>query len=472
MKQVITSRTYGNDGVAAQGSPMWSPIRSNGKFHSAFIDSSAQARSSPPWSVAGTFSNLSGSIYIPILRRTTNAMSWDALTMTVLKNDIPTSFVLSFPAGVAGSAGCVGVGSGTLSVVPGDRLTIERSSKPVPMMNGVGAHFLWSMTFTPTANDQSGYCAGSDGILLNSGTRQVVGPWNGDYIFHTANWDTGGTVGNNNGNPTQWSIIPCAGNVNRLDVNLTVAPGVGKSRTFTLQNTGTMLNGSGGTADTRVVISDLATSGSATFTAPMSVLNYLTLCHDSSGTPASSHAMYSTAFTPTTAGQYAMNFQQSNSGASTVATDWFGNFGAGNEQGTPFAPTPPGAPPADGETFMSLPGAVDPFTLTGFIVSIYASPGAGNSYIVTTRKNLASPANTPTVTLSDTTCVAQTNEGSVAFSSPFDLLDVQTDPSSGPNSVHWGWTWLVVSPEEPPPPPPEAGCPEEGEGCILTLPLC
>lgn len=445
--QVIFSRTYGNDGVAPQGDPMWSPIRANGKFHSAFIDATAEARCTHPWSVAGTFSNFWGAIYIPELRRaTTSPMSWDALTMTVKKNGTPTSFVLSFPAGLAGSAGVATSNTtDTLDVVPGDVLTIERSSKPVPMLNGVGAHFLWSMSFTPTANDQSGYASGGDGILNGSGTGQVCAPWNGGFQFETANWNSGAT-GDNEGEPSQWSIVPVHGSVVRLDVNLTVAPGMGKSRTFKLQ-----VNGADAT-DSTVTIADLATGGFAICSVPVAPLDYLTLRHDNAGTPAASQAMFSTAFTPTTPGQYAYCVNQGNSNASTAATDWFGGLGGGNEQGTPYAPTPPGAPPADGEQFMSLPGGIDPFTLTGFIVAIYQASGTAKSYTATMRKNLASPVGGPTVTLPDTTSVVQDNAGLFTVSSPTDLIDLQTDPTGSPNTVHWGWTFLVVSPTTPVPP--------------------
>jgi hypothetical protein len=100
------------------------------------------------------------------------------------------------------------------------------------------------------------------------------------------------------------SIVGCDGTVTALAIRLERAPGVGSSRTFVIYKNGVKQDGSGGTVDTRVTISDANRQGLTTFALPVVGLDLLYLEGTGSGSPVTTGVNGTTAFVATNPGEF------------------------------------------------------------------------------------------------------------------------------------------------------------------------
>jgi hypothetical protein len=85
-------------------------------------------------------------------------------------------------------------------------------------------------------------------------------------------------------------------------------------------------------------------------------------------------------------------------------------------------------------------GGITSFRLSGMRVKLSDDPGLGNSYALTLRKNGASPAGTPSVTIADLNTTGVDSSGSLTITSS-DLIAIESVPASGPaiESATWGF---------------------------------
>jgi hypothetical protein len=226
---------------------------------------------------------------------------------------------------------------------------------------------------------------------------------------------------------------------------------------------GVAQDGSGGTPDTTMTVSNLTTEASFTFDLPLVPLNWLSIHQiSSSGTPASSYISMSCRFTAMTNGESALCFDSGNAAPiNTGLTDWACQEESGWAQSTPISPTPAAAWRSSRwpstELLVSLSGSPDPFTLKGFCVNLSASPGGGKSYAFRTRRAFADADPKLTMTgASGTNSVLFTDpdNGEADFALTSDRLDIQAIATGTPTTAHVGWSWLVVTETTPPPPPP------------------
>lgn len=444
MKQIILGASPGQGYVYT--SPYYCTIRAT-KWLEHDNPGLPLATASHPWSVPGTFSKL----WCHVNADVGHAQTWPDLIFTLMINGVASALTATIPANTVTSS--AQNTADMVTVAAGDVLTMRREGNSTPPLNGQNTPFSWSMTFTSTNARESGYGLGS-ATALNTTDQYVCAPWNGDYNpWQGGNWNTGG---GSYGEVYRWSLVPCAGNVFRHDIQLTTAPGGGGTRTFLILVNGVAQNGSGGTPDSRVTFSGSTTTGHATYTVPLVVGDRLTLEQTITGTPASTYVMCSTGFRATTDGQSALCFDTANAHPNNAGvTDYTGSELGGWAQTTAVAqPTPPG-PPAT-EAILALPGGIDPFTLSGLFVSLTnAGPGLGNTYTFTTRKNLATPVGGPTSAVTGTS-PQNIGTGTVTFSAPTDLMTMSAVASGTTplTAAQVGWTWAQIAASSPAPPGP------------------
>ena len=169
--------------------------------------------------------------------------SGKSYTLTVYKNDSPTSLVVT----IADTASTGENTVNTVAVVAGDWITIRVTSSGSPSQIGQ-----WSIRFNSTDPGFS--------MLSGCGGTEALSRTDAQYIALAGAADTAAL------NETEGNVkllIPCAGTVKNLYIHLYTAPGVGTSRTFTINKngdpTGLTVTLSGATA-TGSITSDVAFS--------------------------------------------------------------------------------------------------------------------------------------------------------------------------------------------------------------------
>jgi hypothetical protein len=228
-----------------------------------------------------------------------------------------------------------------------------------------------------------------------------------------------------------------------------VAPGMGQSRTYALMLNNVLQDGSGGTVNTQLVISDLATTGFVALSLPLAVLDTLSIRQYAGGAPTVSRVTASVAVTADLDGESALNFDAGN-----PITDGSTDFSVGDGWAwtTVAAPTPSANPdrfPVS-EYFISLPGPLDGFTLSRLCVNLSDVPGAGASRSFVTRKAfISTPA---TLVMADSDLLSQGADAGGSYFLTTDRLDLQQVASVTPTATNSnvGWTWLVTETSTPP----------------------
>jgi uncharacterized repeat protein (TIGR01451 family) len=449
MKQIILGKTFGNAGFT----PYYTTLRGY-QWSQSNIDGAAAFRHSHPWSVEGTFSNL----YVEILAPVENASSifWTDTTFTLYINGVATALTVTVPA--AGPVSQNGFQSSSqnitdvVSVSPGDTLSLRRTPADTlhGNVNAAYANIDWSLTFESANAGESGYGSGAGGtkINLNSGTY-FCAPLNAQLSAWIA------IAAPDTIDQTQaHSIVPIEGSLFRVDMEANSALG-SDSVTFFCYVNGVKQDGTGGTVDTAMTLTGAGTKFPFTFDLPLSPLDWLSIHIDSSLSSGTfnDYITVSCGFRATTDGQSAFCYNSANGSAiNDGSTDWASIEGSGWAWQTSASPTPPPSwRPSRWpctELLISLPGAIDPYTLSGFCMNLSTKPGVGKSYLFKTRKAFTDTLSTVTMTgTTDPGDRLNTDplNGSVVFSTVADRLDIQVVATGTPTTAHIGWSWLMTA---------------------------
>lgn len=219
---------------------------------------------------------------------------------------------------------------------------------------------------------------------------------------------------------TEAMLVAESGNWMRSRIELSVAPGAGKSRVFTLYQNGSA------TAHT-VTISDAATSGEdTTHTIAVTAGDRLNWEQVPSGTPATSAAYYASVFEPTTAQRAVWGGSNADAPLNS-ATEY--NVLGGHASDVAWTAT---------ETAVNTMWDIDA-TLKSFWIVMSASPGAGNTSRWSVVKNGVVEA-TSTIDLVDANTAVQVTGLNIDMA-PGDLFSVSHEPISSPTSgrtARWG----------------------------------
>jgi hypothetical protein len=304
---------------------------------------------------------------------------------TLRKNGVDTALVVTITGAATG-----GLASGEIALTAGDYITLRHTVSGSPASMGGRP----KITVEIEGEEVGVSCYGGA-----SGTLGTGAPHTG--IFSPAQWSVAGVIFSK-------EVVACIGTLTQIRLDLTVAPGSGKSYAFHVYKNGVKQDGSGGTVNTTVTIADSAVTGSATFSLPLTIGDNVYLASTASGSPATTTAIAAARYVATTDGE-------SQQGAYTYA-----NLAAGTTKyGVPFGTgTSIGTP----ESAFSARGGPSTFTLTRIVgdcgaVSIFRT----DDNVFTLRKNGAATALAATVTATDE-WVADT--GTVTIDAG-DLFDVE-----------------------------------------------
>lgn len=350
------------------------------------------------------------------LRVTTAPGSGVTRTFTVYKNGSPTSLVVA----IAGTNQTGSDLANSVTFAAGDTTYIEQvitgGTPADTLVQSVFAcdnpdYFTSLLAFGTTANSLSSTVTAYTGFLYG-------GEWGGTAVNHD-------------------SVVAVPGTVTGYRVQLTAAPGAaasGKTRTFVLEKNGTAQDGSGGTPNTTILVSETATTGSTTFTLTLAVGDLLRLKETPANTPVLCAAHGTGTFVATTAGQWNMGSTTEDT-PSTSLTEYhpaFGNFGVG---GTAWTVT---------EGARENIGPETTLTVSGLYVALVSAPGAGNSYVFTLRKNTASTAQT--VTVADAATTSGPSGGAAVTITNADRVSLECVPASGPTLTRVHAAFLMTDP--------------------------
>lgn len=361
-----------------------------------------------PLPIAGTLRNLRVTAVTGVLP----ASGTDTVSLYV-------NGVVSALTGTLNSTTAAFTNTSTVAVAAGDTVELREVTN-----TSAGAHTVQiSLEFEAVADNTALYGYGGCGDAFSTSTYE-----NG-LFFHGGSGAWVATVVGNG------DVAPVAGTVTEHVVRLTAAPGAGNARTFTIWKNGVAQDGTSGTPDTRVTITDTATLGSRSFALPVAAGDRLKVRLTSSGTPATGRAQAATAFVSAAPNElcYGGSYGTNPGNTATLYTEPFGF------QSSPWTAT---------ETDFTHRIGPTSVVLQGLRVDVTNAPGAGRSCTYTLRRNGAGTALTVTlsetaVTASVTATVTLVDGDTIAFESTPANLPVQ------PGNVRWSFAAGPASAAQP-----------------------
>lgn len=434
MKQVFFSRAYSNGyDNFYYNTPAYMPVDHvvvNGWNDGFLAPTTALPAATTPWSCAGSFKNLR----VALKNRITGGAgtSVTSLRFVLMVNGSPSTLTVDIAAGASLARDV----THTVTVAAGDTLAWRRTNIG-GSSEADSPDIAIAVTFEGSTG-VSGYPVGRSVGSKESGATATSyqSPWHSNV--------TGFTISASPPSPTNLftstgpgvaCVVAAAGTLTRLDVLLSNAPGVGKSRTFKLYKNGVLQDGAGGTVDTTLTISDASTTGNVTFSLALVATDVITLRMTTSGTPADSYVNYCSSFTATTDGQYNLVMDKANNQPDR-ALDTYGSDSAITW--------------LTSQTISLMPVGIDAIRMLGFhfwgIKSINDHV-ASSSYAITLQKNQTPTDITLTSDMSTTgtQIQSQSNSGDVQFIEG-DELNLIAEPSAAiPDPIYTGWTFLVTT---------------------------
>jgi hypothetical protein len=392
MKQLVCLRSF-NAPFSTRVSNLWHTLSFG----------ATEANEQTIWPCPGTFSNL----IVNLDGAPGTLGSGKGWTFTLRKNGVDTALTVTIMETATTARDIVN----TVTVAAGDLLTLGGVAISSPASPG-SQGMLMNLEFSSTNAGESGYGMSTS----NLSTSATV--WNG--VFAQWTWAT------TSGAATQ-NVVAAAGVLDAYRVRLTGLPGAGKTYTFNLYKNGVKQDGTGGTANTTIVIDNSSTSGSATFSLALSPGDVVYQECVPSGTPTLRAAGASFKFTATTDGQSQMCGWHADT-LNTANTDYTLPQSYGGALGWLT-------------TEVNVKGAVTGFTLTGLQVVLTGSPGSGKSYTLSMRKNGASPGGTPSAAIADAATTGSDGSGSVSIADG-DTWSIRSVPAGTPTAR--AATWALI----------------------------
>ncbi len=350
-----------------------------------------EALATAPWLAAGTFRNLhikclvapGGATAHVFALRVNGADS--ALTCTV--------------SGVATTGSDI---ANDVVVAVGDSVSLQRDATGGSPATSI---IFWSMEFESSVAGESAYTIWGVQSLSSLNTINYSGP----FSPYQSTSDINGK-----------NLVGAAGSITRYDVELTSAPGAGTAINIVLMIDGVVQDGGGGTTDTQLTISDLATTGSWTGSLALTSGKQIQYRLTRTGAAASTTWQIATKFVATIDGQSQV-CAWDNANMSTSVANYSG-CGVEVWQATE----------ANGTGVM--PGE---FYFWGLQALIATAPGTAKSYTLSLRKNGAAASPTPTITRTGTVAdviMADTNPANVAVYAAGDSYSIESIPAGTPTA--------------------------------------
>ena len=330
-----------------------------------------------PMPIAGTFSKL-------YLRFPTAIAAGTSYTVALMVNNAATSLSAQITdAGLTAQDT-----SNTVTVAAGDMVSFRITPSGTPASNTI---FQVGVVFDATTSGESP-------ILSLGSTASTTGTVYASLGSYSA-WDAGENL--------RSVVFPTNGAISNMYVDLSTAPGVGKSHTITLVKNGTPTSQTCTVSDTATTCTDL--TNAVTF-APGDTAS---IQQTPTGTPAGGNVRMGHRFVPTIPGESVMLANAGNHSAAATRYQFTGSLIT--NQAT------------ESTTYSIAPIA---FTWKDLYIDFDVAPGTGNSRSMVARIGAASQTLTAVVSDTATTANDTANDVSVAAG---DLMDWMTVPVSTPD---------------------------------------
>ena len=293
-----------------------------------------------------------------------------------------------------------------VAVAAGDLVSISATGSGTPTDPGA---VYWTCEFIPDTDGET--------ILLSNTKGQSL----------TANYFIT-LIGGKDPDATEFdaqTLFPTPGTLKKFYVELSAAPGAGKSRIFTI-------NKNGVATGIVVTISDAATTGnSAALTSAVAAGDSFSISHTVSGSPAASIVSFGIAFLPDTQGEF-MTCATTDNPTSSIQVE-YEHLTCGDSALTG----------TESETH-NLARAC---TAKKIYVLLSTAPGLGNTWIFTLRRNTSDAALTVSISNTNKSGNAAVD---VAISND-DVLDTAIDATAGAETSKSQIAYLLYNAPTPPP---------------------
>ena len=330
-----------------------------------------------PMPIAGTFSKL-------YLRFPTAIGAGTSYTVALMVNNAATSLSAQITdAGLTAQDT-----SNTVTVAAGDMVSFRITPSGTPASNPI---FQVGVVFDATTSGESP-------ILSLGSTASTTGTVYASLGSYSV-WDATESL--------RSTVFPTNGVISNMYVDLSTAPGVGKTNTITLVKNGTPTSQTCTVSDTATTCTDLTNSVTV---APGDTVS---LQQTPSGTPAGTNIRMGHRFVPTISGESVMLANAGSHSASATRYQFTGSLIT--NQAT------------ESTTYSIAPIA---FTWKDLYIDFNVAPGAGKSRSMVSRIGGASQTLTAVVSDTATTANDTANDVSVAAG---DLMDWMTVPTGTPD---------------------------------------
>lgn len=299
----------------------------------------------------------------------------------------------------------------SVTVAPGDLITWKRTRTGIP----ADGDTLLTVESDSTNVGESWYGFGRASSSLSS----TLTRFNGVFAYNL----------NPQATSFIWSnVVAAAGTLTRHDVILNVSPGAGNSYTFTIYKNGVIQDGSAGSVNTQITIANAATTGTASFSLAVVPGDTVYLEIIPISAPTAAAYIYAAAFAATIDGQ--SQVCGTSNGAIVASSAFYQPDGLAGNSGT--------------ESNRDVLAGTRAFSLSQGYVVLDGAPGAGGSgksYNFSVRQNAASPAGTPSVTVSETATTGSDLTGRVTMLAG-DKWDVRGTTVNSPTSRSALWAFV------------------------------
>lgn len=294
----------------------------------------------------------------------------------------------------------------------GDKVLMSWEGAPSPAANTV----IWSLEFEPDVADTSIYGCGGPAVTLPTGSSVIEGAF------------SGGTFDAENGD-----IVAVPGTITGQNLNLSTAPGVGKSREVVLVLNSVVQDGSGATVDTRCTVSGTAVDNTSAFSLPVVVGDRVARQHTPTGTPAASFGNGQVSFVSDVPNSWNVCGRCNAGSPSNAATNYGAAFG--DMFSSTWSAT---------ESVYEYDAPVTSFQLSGFRWITKIAPGGTDQWDLALRVNGVTTAQAVAIIGTD---LDETTTGDAASIADGDTFSMQSVPTSTPTSMSKAWWSFAGSTE-------------------------
>jgi hypothetical protein len=378
---------------------------------------SGSASGFPAWPVTGTFKKLRVDL-------ASAPPTGETVVYTLVKNGVDTSVTVTLTDADT-SAQHTGT---TVSVTAGDTVYVKRASSGT-----VSSTTEWfALEFDGAVAGESAY-GGLEATLPSATATSAVA------LFTPVAWSTAQL-------PGKQSVVAAAGNLASIDYILLNAPGAGKQWVFTIYKNSVAQDGAGGTPDTRVTISDAATTGGWSGTLACAAGDLVQVQATPTGTPTLSPVAYGVKFVATVDGE-----SQGGAAGSGLLVQSNGSVA----YQTPLIASATSWTASGTESTVDLKPGISSFTIRDWYLKIRASttgaaagPGSGgDGWTFVLRQDNANPASGPSITVTDATTEGSDLTNEVTIASGNTSWSVQATTAVSPNQriALWGFVQYALA---------------------------